>query len=412
MSDTDLYFEWWIFFHRVALIIERRENYDHLIKLGMKLLDCDHCRDDATLFYNKLPTTMKPFEKINTLHNHVNEVTNKKQFTVEESYKKAQDVLNVNGKTVNWHVLFKNFFELIFILCLTITEDQLPIFREFTSYFIETMPITAKAQPRITLQQYDASKLTLAVHSFYMQIVTQIPQLRFHTRKYDHVFDNPKFPPLKAQPPRTIAPVPTPVPTPVKKSPTPSASPASRNIELAPKPRKKAGCARCAEKRRQKEAFRQKKLLQQRQKLNQNIDIAPFLATRREPVVATTNRTGSRPSIQKPKEIKRKTTLKSPSIQSLAPTQVPKFKSAPVPAPKFKSAPSPNSASISTIQPNGLRYIRKNSQLPVQSNTINTTKVVRKVLNFNTKMGTIVSSNVTDNPRLPRGNRHFRKVRS
>jgi hypothetical protein len=258
MSSDNLYQYWWGFFHRLSLIIENRANYDHLVHLGLNLLDCDHCRTDALKFYQNLESSLTPFEKMHHLHNHVNEITKKTIYTLEQSYALYQDTIGLDDK-ITWSVFFKKYFDLLFTLTHSLTPAQIPTFREFTSYLTETIPITNSVAsypifaqkhhpgpPSPSAIDFNRTELFKETYEHYLNLIQKTPQLKLSLLKFDQIYTNTQ-------------------------------SPSNKNVPRAVTNFRKGGCKKCAERKRQKELHYQQKMMKFKEAQNKPKNISPFL---------------------------------------------------------------------------------------------------------------------------------------
>jgi len=255
MSSVDLYHYWWAFFHRLSLIIENRSNYDHLVHLGLNLLDCDHCRTDALKFYQNLDIKLTPFEKMHKLHNHVNEVTQKTKNTLEQSYALYQDVIGLDDK-ITWSIFFKKYFDFLFELTHHLIPAQIPTFREFTSYLIETIPITNskslnpilgnKESSGNSSQEFKRIELFKETYQHYVNLIKKTPQIKIVPLTFDLIYSN-------------------------------TSSSTTNNTSRTVTNHRKGGCSKCAERRRRKELYYQQKMKRIKESKKKPKNISPFL---------------------------------------------------------------------------------------------------------------------------------------
>tara|TARA_R100001163_G_C5061462_1_gene198370 strand:+ start:1302 stop:2534 length:1233 start_codon:yes stop_codon:yes gene_type:complete len=195
MFDVKATRAWWDFFHRFSLIYTGA-NFDYILVLGINLLQCYQCQDDASNFIKTIGAHKTPFEKVHILHNYVNRKLKKKIFDISETRQYASDVLE--GEKANWNKLLQYYFDLLFLMVNYLEDKHLNDLKEFTAYIYKSINLS-KTIPGLSVSviysgKFDREDLKMQVYDYYRSMLTSINMSNVNNKRGRFIMiENPQM---------------------------------------------------------------------------------------------------------------------------------------------------------------------------------------------------------------------------
>jgi hypothetical protein len=192
MFDIKATQAWWKFFHRYSRIYQGT-NFDVIVMLGLKLLQCEICQKDAIPFYKTIGNHKSSFEKMHILHNYVSRKLNKKIYTLQETREDTNDVIEQDG-SIKWEMLLSYYFETLFGISKYITPVQLDELREFSAYVYESLNNKTKSTNAIELTSKDSKRgisrdeIQMQTFDYYNKTLAAIKGHNIPFKNYKMVF--------------------------------------------------------------------------------------------------------------------------------------------------------------------------------------------------------------------------------
>lgn len=191
MFDIKATQAWWNFFHRFCQIY-RQDKFDHIVLLGINLLQCEACRADAKPFYisigrgfsRDIGVHKTPFEKIHILHNYVNRKLDKKVYNLEENLSYSSDIWEDNTKKIiNWTKMTQYFFDLIFAMSTYIQPNQYNDFKEFILYVYDSFNLDKTRDGNMVnfTNAKSVEDFQYETYKFYEKAVNSIKNIKLPT---------------------------------------------------------------------------------------------------------------------------------------------------------------------------------------------------------------------------------------
>lgn len=189
MFDTNATKAWWLFFHRFSQI-NVPNNFDTIVILGIKLLQCANCQSDALPFYQTIGNHKNSFEKIHILHNYVNRKLNKKIYSLTESKDDSADIWDNNK--IQWEIFLKYYFSLLFLMSKYITQQQLDDMREFSSLIYNSLNIPKKINQNAieidSRQNISREQIQLQTFDYYNKTLSSVKNVNLPFQNYKAVY--------------------------------------------------------------------------------------------------------------------------------------------------------------------------------------------------------------------------------
>lgn len=186
MFDVNGTRAWWNFFHRFSYILNLTQhsttisNFDYILILGINLLQCQACRDDAGQFIKTIGDHKSPYEKMHILHNYVNRKLNKPIFEISDSKRLVSDILDINGtqETINWGKLMGYYFDLLFQVVKYIDEKQLGDLKEFSAYIYRAIDVPKRSRGLAInveyIGKYSQELIKMQIYEYYRNVITSL----------------------------------------------------------------------------------------------------------------------------------------------------------------------------------------------------------------------------------------------
>ena len=176
MFDIKATQAWWNFFHRFSLVYTGT-NFDYIALLGINLLQCYQCQEDALQFYKTIGSHKSPFEKIHILHNYVNRKLKKPIYDIEDTRKISSDIMNVE-QTINWERLLTYYYNLLFAMTEYLNSTNLHDFKAFSAYVFQGLNIPKKISAlsiNITEKdKFSREVLQLQTYEYYHKLLSSL----------------------------------------------------------------------------------------------------------------------------------------------------------------------------------------------------------------------------------------------
>lgn len=189
MFDVNGTRAWWNFFHRFSYILNLTQhssttttNFDYILILGINLLQCQACRDDAGQFIKTIGDHKSPYEKMHILHNYVNRKLNKPIFEISDSKRLVSDVIEVTSdsqqEVVNWGKLMGYYFDLLFQIVKYIDEKQLGDLKEFSAYIYRAIDVPKRSRGLAInveyIGKYSQELIKMQIYEYYRNVITSL----------------------------------------------------------------------------------------------------------------------------------------------------------------------------------------------------------------------------------------------
>lgn len=184
---------WWDFFHRFSYVYQGSlSTFDQIANLGIQLLQCHQCQDDAHQFYNQIGSHKTPFEKIQILHNYVNRKLKKLVFSLEQTKQYISDMTQTSSQISK---LTEYYFNLLFLMTNYLNQNHLSYLQQFSSLLsrillnqsnnrspapISNQALSIKANAN---SKFNREDLRLATYEYYNNFPRSSP-----TKSYQQVF--------------------------------------------------------------------------------------------------------------------------------------------------------------------------------------------------------------------------------
>lgn len=192
MFDIKATRAWWNFFHRFSLVYQGA-NFDYILLLGLNLLQCHQCQDDAIKFYQTIGAHKNPFEKIHILHNYVNRKLKKQIFDLKDTKNLCSDV--IIDQQPNWEKLIEYYFDLLFLMTDYLKPENLTDLKEFSAYIYQSIKLSKNiGSLAITVIQngkFNKETLQMQVYEYYIKFKAAIQQQQHDRSKVSHIKSYP-----------------------------------------------------------------------------------------------------------------------------------------------------------------------------------------------------------------------------
>jgi hypothetical protein len=185
MFDVNATRSWWNFFHRFSYLLNisrNQSNFDYILILGINLLQCHTCQEDAGQFIRTIGDHKSPFEKMHILHNYVNRKLNKPIFEITEAKKLISDVVTIDPITgeeqPNWTKFINYYFDLLFLIVKYVDEKQLADLKEFSAYIYRSIDLPKRSRGlAINVEytgKYNPELIKMQIYEYYRNVINSL----------------------------------------------------------------------------------------------------------------------------------------------------------------------------------------------------------------------------------------------